>query len=139
MLSSAQIDTVSGIVSNYKHYVVYYYADYHNYQPGETRDSRIEIYVGSDISADGSNFTFGDDVECYYLTDSKYLSRQDCASQFTVNNSEIVYTDCISFYPDLCYFESKINNIDAGNCILLFVLLPLCICLLVRIILGGLK
>lgn len=139
MLSSAQIDTVSGIVSNYKHYVVYYYADYHNYQPGETRDSRIEIYVGSDISADGSNFTFGDDVECYYLTDSKYLSRQDCSSQFTVNNSEIVYTDCISCYPDLCYFESKINNLNFENLFIMLVLLPLTISIFVRIFLGGSK
>lgn len=139
MLSSAQIDTVSGIVCNYEHYVVYYYADYHDYQVGETRDSRIEIYVGSDITADGNNFIFGDNVECYYLTNSKYLSRQDCSSQFTVNNSEIVYTDCISCYPDLCYFESKCNNIDFEGLFVLLILLPLSLSVFIRIFLGGSK
>lgn len=137
MLSSAQIDTVSGIVSNYDDYVVYYYADYHDYQTGEPRDSRIEIYVGSDITADGNIFTFGDDTECYYLTYSKYLSRQSCDDKLEVKNSEIVYTNCITSYPDLCYFESKFNNIDTPRCLLLVVLVIFAIYSINRVIFGG--
>lgn len=137
MLSTSQVDMISGIVCNYDYYVVYYYADYHDYQVGEVRDSRIEIYVGSDITADGNTFFFGDDVECYYLTNSKYLISQDCSSQFTVNNSEIVYTNCISSYPDLCYFESKVNNIDVGFYVTLLVSLAVFLTVISRIIFGG--
>lgn len=139
MLSTSQIDTVSGIVCNYDNYLVYYYADYHDYSVGERRDSRIEIYVGSDITVADNTFFFGDDVECYYLTDSKYLSRQDCSSQFTVNNSEIVYTNCISSYPDLCYFETKVNNIDFGHYFLLVISLVFAIIVLKFAVLGGSK
>lgn len=139
MLSTSQIDMVTGIVCNYEHYLVYYYADYHDYQVGEVRDSRIEIYVGSDITAEGNTFFFGDDVECYYLTNSKYLIRQDCSSQFTVNNSEIVYTDCNTYYPDLCYFESKFNNFDFSSFILGSVLIVVLVFTSIRILLGGSK
>ncbi len=41
MLTSQQIDTVSGIVESFVHSLVYYYADYHDYQIGEVRDSRV--------------------------------------------------------------------------------------------------
>ncbi len=137
MLSTSQIDTVSGIVCNYDYYVVYYYADYHDYQVGELRDSRIEIYVGSDITAEGNTFFFGNDVECYYLTNSKYLSRHDCSSQFTVKDSEIVYTNCISSYPDLCYFESKLNNIDVGKYLSFILLVIISSFVICRVIFGG--
>ena len=139
MLSTSQIDAVSGIVCNYEHYVVYYYADYHEYQVGEVRDSRIEIYVGSDITVDGNTFFFGDDVECYYLTESKYLSRHDRSSQFTVNDSEIVYTNCIASYPDLCYFESKVNNFDVPKYLLIILLVIVSSFVICRIIFGGSK
>lgn len=137
MLSAVQTDLISGIVCNYDYYVVYYYADYHDYQPGEVRDSRVEIYVGSDITADGDNFIFGEDVECYYLTYSKYLISQNCPSQFTVNDSEIVYTNCISGYPDLCYFESKFNNIDFGRFFCLLVSVAVFLTVITRLVIGG--
>lgn len=139
MLSTSQIDTVSGIVCNYDNYLVYYYADYHDYTVGEHRDSRIEIYVGSDITVADNTFFFGNDVECYYLTDSKYLSRQDCSSQFTVNNSEIVYTNCISNYPDLCYFETKVNIIDFGYYFMVLISVTVAFTVIIRIFLGGSK
>lgn len=139
MLSSNQFDTVSGIVCNYKYYVVYYYADYHEYKPGEVRDSRIEIYAGSEISFEDNTFHFGDDVECYYFTNGKYLTRQPCSSSFDVNNSELVYTNCTAKYPDLCYFESQYRNLYFGSVALACVIVYLCLNVLLRLFVGGSK
>lgn len=140
LLSTVQYDTVSGIVSGYDKYVVYYYADYHNYTVGEERDSRIEIYVGSDITFEDNTFFFGDDVECYYFTNSKYLSLHNRSSEFKVKDSEIVYTNCNSVYPEMCYLESQFNsikNFDFMPFVLYSLLLILAFSAVIRIVLGG--
>lgn len=139
MLSTVQSETIAGIVDNYDKYVVYYYADYHDYQPGEVRDSRAVIYVGDDITVNGNTFYFGDDVDCYYFTYSKYLTPQSTPSEFTVEDSEIVYTNCVKYYPDLCYFESEYNNFDYNVLIIGIVLVFFAVVVLIRCIFGALK
>ena len=137
MLTSQQIDTVTGIVQNYDHYLVYYYADYHDYQTGEVRDSRIEIYVGSDISYENNSFTFGDGVECYYLTSSKYISPRSCPGSFTVRNDELVYTDLVQSYPSLCYFQTEYNNFDYKPFLVGGVVIVVALLAIFRVIFGG--
>lgn len=137
MLTAQQIDTISGIVCSYDHYVVYYYADYHDYQLGEVRDSRIEIYVGSDITIEDHIFSFGDDVSCYYLTSGKYITSQLCPDHFTVNNNEIVYTDLVTSYPDLCYFETEYNNFDYKPLLVALIICIFSIIVLIRVIFAG--
>lgn len=137
MLSSQQIDTISGIVENYDHYVVYYYADYHEYHAGEVRDSRIEIYVGSDITVENDNFIFGEDVSCYYFTSGKYLTVQNCPDYFNVHDNELVYTDLLEVYPDLCYFETKYNNFDYRSPLVGFFVCVIAIIVLTRVMFSG--
>lgn len=137
MLSSQQIDTIQGIVCSYDSYVVYYYADYHEYQVYETRDNRIVIYAGSDISyADGS-FTFGEDTACYYLTYNKYMESVTVPSAFTVPHSELVYTNLVADYPDLCFWESKFQNANIGGMVILMVGISLAIDVVFHVIFGG--
>ncbi len=137
MLTSQQIDTVSGIVESYDHYVVYYYADYHDYQIGEVRDSRIEIYVGSDISADNNSFTFGEDVSCYYLTSGKYITSQSCPDHFTVHDGELIYTDLVDKYPDLCYFQTEYNNFEDKSFFVTLIICVIAIIVLIRVNFFG--
>lgn len=137
MLTSQQIDTVSGIVENYDHYVVYYYADYHDYQIGEVRDSRIEIYVGSDITVENNTFFFGDDVQYYHLTNSKYIIGQSCPNSFSVNNDEFVYTDLVNSYPSLCYFQTEYNNFDYKPLLVGSVVSVVAFFVILRVIFGG--
>ena len=137
MLTSQQIETVSGIVEIYKHYVVYYYADYHNYQMGEVMDSRIEIYVGKDITIDNGSFIFGDGVECYYLTNSKYLTSHKCPNSFSVKNNELVYTDLVKSYPDLCYFQTEYNNFDYKPPLVGLIVCIFSVIVIIRVLFGG--
>ncbi len=137
MLSTQQIETVSGIVENYKHYVVYYYADYHDYQIGEVRDSRIEIYVGSDISFEDNSFTFGEDVNCYYLTNGKYLIPHSCSGHFSIHSDELVYTDLVDKYPSLSYFQTEYNNFDYKPVLAFGLILIFAIMVINRVIFAG--
>lgn len=137
MLTSQQIDTLSGIVCNYDNYVVYYYADYYNYSASESRDSRIIIYVGSDIRFDNGTFTFGSDVETYYFTYNQYLNPVQTPSSFTVSDAEIVYTNLVSNYPDLCFWETRFQNADIGKWVILAVLLSLALDVVFKVIFGG--
>lgn len=137
MLTSQQIDTISGIVENYDHYVVYNYADYHDYQVGEVRDARVEIYVGSDISYENNSFTFGDGVECYYFTSSKYISSRSCPGSFTVRNDELVYTDLVHSYPSLCYFQTEYNNFDYKPFLVCLVVTVFAFFAIFRVLFGG--
>lgn len=137
MLTSQQIDTVSGIVENYDHYVVYYYADYHDYQIGEVRDSRIEIFVGSDITVENNVFSFGEDVQYYHLTNSKYITAQTCPNSFSVNNDELVYTDLVHSYPSLCYFQTEYNNFDYKPLLVGSVVIVVAFFVVLRVIFGG--
>lgn len=137
MLTSQQIETVSGIVGNYKHYVVYYYADYHDYQIGEVRDSRIEIYVGNDITFENNSFVFGDGAECYYLTNSKYITSHSCPDSFSVNNNEFVYTDLVKSYPSLCYFQTEYNNFDYKPPFVGLIVGIFSIIIIIRVLFGG--
>lgn len=137
MLTSQQIDTVSGIVQNYDHYVVYYYADYHDYQLGEVRDSRIDIYVGSDITVENNVFSFGEDVQYYHLTNSKYITAQSCPNSFSVMNDELVYTDLVHSYPSLSYFQTEYNNFDYKPLLVGFVVSLVAFFAIFRVIFGG--
>ena len=128
---------VGQVKSKYKHYVVYYYADYHDYQLGEVRDSRIEIYAVSDITYENNSFVFGEGVECYYLTNSKYITSQSCPDSFSVKNNEIVYTDLIHSYPDLCYFQTEYNNFDYKPPLVGLIVGIFSIIIIIRVIFGG--
>lgn len=139
MLTSQQIDTLQGIVCNYDSYVVYNYAEYHNYSTYEEKDSRLLIYVGgkNDITFDSGTFTFSDGVECYALTYNKYLNSSSVPSSFKVPSSELVYTNLVPNYPDLCFLESRFQNADFGKWIMIFVIGSLAIDVIFKVIFGG--
>lgn len=154
MLNSSQIETVSGIVCNYKDYVVYYAGDY----PRETllasygeddpdeateatqpSDDLILIFCGSGFTNDGTTFYFGDDVACYRLTYNKYIDAVPAPGIFNVPASELVYTNLASDYPDLTFWESKFNNTDFNVWIILFCVIPLSLDVIFHVIFGGKK
>lgn len=139
MLSSQQIDNLQGIVCNYDSYVVYYYGDYHSSAISEERDSRIYIYCGDSDSIvfNGDSFVFSDNVESYVLTYNKYLNAASAPSSFTVPPSEIVYTNLVSNYPDLCFFESKIQNTNFSMWLIIFVVGSLALDVIFKVIFGG--
>lgn len=149
MLSSEQIDTISGITCNYQDYVVYYSGDYpmHFEYAGiedtfetdatEVSDDLIIIYVGSGFTREGTTFYFGDDVSCYELTYNKYIKAVPAWISFEVPDSELVYTNLASDYPDLNFWETRFNNIDFNFWIMLAFLIPLACDVIVRVIFGG--
>ncbi len=138
MLSTQQIETISGIVESYDHYLVYYYADYHDYQVGEIRDSRVEIYVG-DITFDVENntFRFSESVECYYLTSGKYLTAHSRPDHFTVHDGELIYTDLVDKYPNLCYFQTEYNNFDFKPLAVFLLILIFAVIVINRVVFAG--
>lgn len=121
MLSEVQMRTINSLVADYDDYVVYYYADYHDYAVGETRDSKIMIYCGSGFTYEDGTFDFGFDVTCYEMTYNKYLNPVVSSTSFTVPTGEIVYTDVDSPFPDLGFFDSRFYNPDTAS-IAVFVL-----------------
>ncbi|MDE5564058.1 MAG: hypothetical protein K2I93_02790 [Oscillospiraceae bacterium] len=139
MLTTQQIDNLQGIVCNYDSYVVYYYGDYHTYTGYEERDSRIYIYCGDadSITFNAGTFTFTDTVECYTLTYGKYLNSAETPSSFTIPHSEMVYTNLVPNYPQLCYFESRFQNADIGKWIIIFAVGSLMIDVVFKVIFGG--
>lgn len=137
MLSSQQIDTISGIVQNYNHYVVYYYGDYIDYEYGTDRDYQIHIFAGDSITFDNNTFSFGEDVQSLVLTENKYLTEVSSPGSFSVRNNEIVYTDLVDSFPSLCYIPTKINNFDTDNLIVGSVLSIAAIAILIKFFFGG--
>lgn len=139
MLTSQQVDTLQGIVCNYESYVVYNYSEYHDYSQNEVRDSRIVIYVGGkdDISYTGSTFSFSGNVQCFYLTYNKYMDLVPVSGNFSVPPSELVYTNLVPSYPDLCWTESKLQNADFSPLIISSILVYLSIHVVLKVIFGG--
>ena len=137
MLSSQQIDTVSGIVSNYPQYVVYYAGDYKEYTVGEERDYEILLYCGDGITFDNGTFTFPETVECYRITYNKYIDSVTVETSLSVPASEIVYTNVLSNYPQLCTVETKLNNTDFVGIISVLALSAVAVSVVLRLLFGG--
>lgn len=137
MLSSEQIDTVSGITCNYKDYVVYYSDDYSDYPEDETPADLILIYCGSGFQREGTTFIFGDDAACYQLTYNKYIDVLPVPDSFTVPERELVYTNLASDYPDLNFWATRFNNTDFGYWIVVGILVTLAVDVIFKVIFGG--
>lgn len=137
MLTSQQIDTISGIVQNYNHYVVYYYGDYVDFEYGTERDYQIHIFAGDDITFEDNTFFFGEDVQSLVLTENKYLTEVSLPGSFLIRDNELVYTDLVDSYPSLCYIPTKINNFDTDNLIVGSVLTIFSIAILIKFFFGG--
>lgn len=137
MLSSQQIDTISGIVQNYNHYVVYYYGDYVDYEYGTERDYQIHIFAGDSITYENNTFFFGEDVQSLVLTENKFITLVSSPDSFSISNNHLVYTDLVDSYPSLCYIPTKINNFDTDNFIVGSILSIVAIAILIKFFFGG--
>lgn len=114
MLSQVQTDFCGEIVSQYDYYVVYYKYDYTDYTTGLERDYLIQLYCSDQqpVVEDGT-FKF---TECSYyeVTHNKYmlLDVVDAVDFTPVSSSDIIYTNAVEGYPQLCYTTSKLRNFD---------------------------
>lgn len=135
MISTSQLDTISGIVCHYENYVVYYTSTYNS---GYTQ-SEIDIFVGSEITYASGVWTFGDDCQHYRLTQNKYYNFVGDVSGSSWGPSEpagLVYTNTAAHYPEIAFVETRIENFDYSKFYLAFSLICLgsavLLCLLFR-------
>ena len=137
MFSTTQIDTLSQLVSQYDYYTAYYYGNYYEYQIGETRDNKIVVYCSDQeptIEGDTHIFT---DCNYYEVTLNKYILIDHFDSkQFTpLSGADIVYTNVVEGYPQLCYITSSFRQ-DAGPTVMYLTLGVAVLAILVRLIFG---
>ena len=139
MLSEQQQHFCGMLTCQYDYYLVYYYADYHEYTPGEIRDNKILVYCSDqkpDVVDGSYNFT---DCNFYEITSNRSLLRtQNFSGSFRPSSStDILYTNIVDGYPQFHYWSSEFRNLD-GIPIFMFVIL--CIfsgAVIMRVIFGG--
>lgn len=138
MLNSQQLDTVKGLIQNYKHYVVYYSGDYVDFEYGTDRNYDIFVYCGDDLTPTEyrNGFELGENVYAFRIFENKYIMPMTHSDLIQFDESHIVYSD-FSGYSSLTYLPTKIQNFDFDSLLVGALLSVASIAILIKFFFGG--
>lgn len=138
MFSEVQVDFLGSIVAQHDYYIAYYYGNYYEYQVGEPRDYKIQLFVSDQKPTFENGVYFFDTCNYYEVTSNKYmLLESDVQRAFVpLSGTDIVYSNVIDGAPQLCYVVSSIRS-DAGPAVMYGTIAIVGVAVLLRVLFGG--